>query len=94
MAYLNHAMSEPHDLYEAEHADRRNARTGLMLFWIYFVVYAGFVGLCAFAWQVMKREILGVNLAIVYGFALIGFAFVLAMIYMWMTRPAGNGPKE
>jgi uncharacterized membrane protein (DUF485 family) len=84
----------PQDLYEAEHADRRNARWGLVLFWMYFIAYAVFVALCAFRWQVMKKQVLGVNLAIAYGFGLIGFAFVLAVIYMFLTRDSSRQTKE
>lgn len=81
----------PHDLYEAEHADRKNARLGLVMFFIYLVVYGTFVGLCAFSLGTMETPVLGVNLAIFYGFGLIGFAFVLAMIYMWMCKPSDQG---
>lgn len=81
----------PHDLYEAEHADRHNARLGIGLFAVYLVVYAVFVGLCAFAWETMNTRVLGVNLAVAYGFGLIGFAIVLAVIYMVLCHPAGNG---
>jgi uncharacterized membrane protein (DUF485 family) len=82
----------PHSLYEAEHADRGNARLGLFLFFIYFAVYAVFVALCAFKLSTMQTPVLGVNLAIVYGFGLIGFAFLLALIYMFMCKaPKRNG---
>ncbi|MCS7071861.1 MAG: DUF485 domain-containing protein [Phycisphaerales bacterium] len=81
----------PGNLYEAEHADRHNARLGIIMFVIYLVVYAGFVGLCAFRLSVMETEILGVNLAIVYGLGLIGFAFVLAVIYLFLCHPADGG---
>ena len=73
---------------ELEAADRGNARVGIVLFIIYLAVYAAFVGLCAFSLKTMETPLLGVNLAIVYGFGLIGFAFVLAMIYMWMCQPS------
>lgn len=65
----------------------RNARIGLVLFFLYLALYAGFVGLAAFAPQVMeKRPIAGVNLAIWYGFALIFAAFALALVYGWLCR--------
>ena len=60
-----------------------NARSGLILFFIYLAFYAGFMGLAAFAPQAMGRPVLaGVNLAITYGMALIVGAFVVAVIYM------------
>lgn len=70
--------------------DRSNARLGIRMFIIYCAVYAGFVGICAFSLGTMQRQVLGVNLAIFYGVALIGFAFVLALIYMWLCRTDDN----
>lgn len=81
----------PHDLYEAEHADRKHARLGLILFFVYLLVYAAFVAVCAFSLKSMQTPILGLNLAVVWGFALIGFAFVLALIYMFLCRRANGG---
>jgi uncharacterized membrane protein (DUF485 family) len=66
----------------------RNARNGLILFAIYVVFYLGFMLLSAFAPQRMQQPILaGVNLAIVYGMALILIALLLALIYMLLCRP-------
>ena len=60
----------------------RNARIGLVLFFIYLALYLGFVFLSAFATEVMERTpFAGVNLAILYGFGLIAAAFVLACLY-------------
>lgn len=61
----------------------RNTRTGVMLFVVYVILYAGFMALSAFRPEIMSRPSLGgVNLAVVYGFALIVAALVLALIYM------------
>lgn len=69
----------------------RNARIGLALFGVYLLLYGGFVGLSAFSPQTMESTPLaGVNLAILYGFALIVFAFVLALLYGLLCR-AGDG---
>lgn len=60
-----------------------NARSGLWLFFVYFALYAGFMGLATFVPQVMARPVLaGVNLAITYGVFLIAGALVVAAIYM------------
>lgn len=60
-----------------------NARSGLVLFFIYLAFYAGFMGLAAFAPQSMGQPVLGgVNLAITYGLALIVGALVVAALYM------------
>ena len=65
----------------------RNARYGLLLFAVYVVLYAGFMGLSAFEPQLMsKTPFGGVNLAILYGFGLIVAALVLAVIYMVLCR--------
>ena len=70
----------------------RNARIGLVLFLIYLLLYVGFVGLNAFAPAIMERPALsGVNLAIVYGFALIVAAFLLALLYGWLCRDERSG---
>jgi len=71
---------------ERPHHIARNARYGLILFVIYVIFYAGFVVLCAFKPDVMAHDMAGVNLAVVYGFALIVAAFVLAIVYMLLCR--------
>ncbi len=61
-----------------------NARSGLVLFFIYLAFYAGFMGLATFAPQAMATPVLGgVNLAITYGMGLILGALVIAALYMW-----------
>jgi len=65
----------------------RNARYGLLLFVVYVLLYAGFMGLSAFEPQLMSRTPFGgVNLAIIYGFGLIVAALVLALFYMLLCR--------
>ncbi len=65
-------------------------RIGLILFSIYLVIYGGFVLLNAFAPDVMKATpIPGVNVAIIYGFALIFLAFGMAVIYGVVSRKSG-----
>ncbi len=64
-----------------------NARAGMWLFGVYLMLYAGFMGLSAFAPGFMAREMLGgVNLAILYGMALIAAAVILAFVYMGLCR--------
>lgn len=67
----------------------RNTRTGLVLFAVYLVLYAGFMGLSTFAPNIMKmRPFDGINLAVLYGFGLILAALVLAIVYLyWCSRP-------
>ncbi len=64
-----------------------NTRLGLILFAVYLVLYLGFVLINAFATDMMDTIVLaGLNLAIVYGFALIFVAILLALIYGLMCR--------
>ena len=64
-----------------------NARLGLVLFFVYLLLYGGFVTLAAFDPPAMGRPaVAGVNVAVVYGFGLIVAAFVLALVYMALCR--------
>lgn len=64
-----------------------NARVGLILFGVYCVFYGGFIYLSAFDREYTKTPSLGgVNVATLYGFALIIGAFILALLYMVLCR--------
>lgn len=85
MGSLEHKPAEK----EVEHplTVRRNARVGLGLFAIYFAFYAGFVLVNTFRPEWMESTPLaGLNLAVLYGFGLIGGALVLSLIYGWLCR--------
>ena len=70
----------------------RNARIGLILFGVYLLFYTGFVLLNAFDPTMMESTpIEGVTLAIIYGFALIIVALVLAVLYGFLC---GNDSDE
>ena len=59
-----------------------NSRLGLRLFWFYSVFYFGFVLVNAFAASWVEWVVFpGINLAVLWGFALIALAFLLAAIY-------------
>ena len=78
-------LHEPAVKTEKDAASDWKAKLGIKLFWLYFVVYAGFVGIAVFAASTMKTEVLaGANLAIIYGLALIVFAIVLGLIYNYL----------
>ena len=63
------------------------ARSGLWLFAVYFLAYAIFMGWAAFAPKTMSVATpLGPNAAIIYGFGLIGGAFVIALLYMLLCK--------
>lgn len=86
MAGLDHGPLHPKEIEDPQVA-ARNARYGMVLFLIYLAFYAGFVGLNAFSpVQMESTPALGLNLAILYGFALIIAAMVLSLIYTWQCR--------
>lgn len=59
-----------------------NAKLGLRLFFVYLLLYLGFVLINAFSPDTMSNIVFaGLNLAVVYGFGLIVAAFVLALVY-------------
>jgi uncharacterized membrane protein (DUF485 family) len=73
----------------------RNARYGLILFFVYLAFYAGFVLLAAFSPATMGRIFAaGVNLAVWYGFALIIVAFILALLYGFLCRKESPSLEE
>ena len=91
--------------HHEDHPDviSRNARSGLMLFAIYFALFLGFVLLNVFSPATMTRETIplgnyelslgGPNLAVVYGIGLIFAAIVLALIYMRLTKQPNTPTK-
>lgn len=86
MAHWNHGGNNTSD-DTSPATNLRNARIGMVLFVVYTAFYAAFVLIAAFAPAVMAvRPWVGINLAIWYGFALLGAAFLVAMIYSWICR--------
>ena len=84
MPTLDHESTPPEQ--EDAQASRHNARLGLVMFFIYFAVYAGFMILNTFSPETMKVTIAGVNLAIIYGLGLIVLAVVMAVVYLMLCR--------
>lgn len=70
----------------------RNFRIGLLLFTVYLLLYSGYVFLNAFRPSMMEwTPWAGINLAILYGCALIGAAVLMALVYGLVCR---NGEEE
>ena len=64
-----------------------NTRRGVILFIAYVIFYGGFMALSAFSPQTMSEPFLGgINVAVVYGFALIIVPLLLAFVYMKLCR--------
>ncbi len=78
--------------------EQRNARYGLILFAVYLALYAGFMAVSTLSPRAMAAPVLlGINLAIVYGFGLIIAALVLALIYMALCgrpMPSAGAPED
>ena len=75
-------LHEPAAKQEKDGASDWKSKLGIKLFWLYCIIYMGFVGIAVFAPTLMKTPVLaGANLAIVYGMALIIFAIILGLIY-------------
>lgn len=62
-------------------------RLGVWMFACYCLFYAGFVAVNLFAPALMGRTVLlGLNLSVVYGFALILVAMIQALVYDAMCK--------
>jgi uncharacterized membrane protein (DUF485 family) len=60
-----------------------SSRLGLALFWLYVLLYGGFMALVLMRPDLLSwRPFGGVNLAIAAGLGLIASAFILAVVYM------------
>jgi uncharacterized membrane protein (DUF485 family) len=81
-------MSLDHSVEAApERASPRRMRLGLVLFAVYLALYIGFVLLNALAPDRMESTpFAGLNIAILYGLALIFAAFALALVYEVLCR--------
>jgi len=65
-----------------DNAEGFKSRVGLILFGVYSVIYAGFVIVNTWWPKTMEtRVILGLNLAVFYGFFLIILAIIMGIIY-------------
>lgn len=64
-----------------DNAAAYKTRLGVRMFILYTLVYAGFVAINAIQPSLMQKVIMGQTLAVIYGFGLLAFAMVLAVIY-------------
>jgi uncharacterized membrane protein (DUF485 family) len=76
---------------EDEAAVAHNTRIGVILFLVYVAFYGGFMALSAFSPSTMGKPLLGgANIAVIYGFSLIGVALLLALVYMKSCRKSNR----
>jgi len=74
----------PQEQGEDQAADYK-MRLGVYMFIVYALIYTGFVVINVVKPVLMEKVVfLGLNLAVVYGFGLIIFALILALIYNHM----------
>ena len=66
---------------DKDNAATYKTRLGVGMFLVYTLVYFGFVIINATKPTLMQEVIFGQTLAIVYGFGLLVFALILAVIY-------------
>lgn len=75
-------LHESKVMKETDHAAPKKARLGVILFFVYTFIYAGFVLIGLTRPELMGMELMGgQNLAIVYGFGLIILAIVMGFVY-------------
>lgn len=71
-----------------DNATPYKSRLGVMMFIAYTIVYAAFVIINATNPKLMQNVIFGQTAAVVWGFALIAFALILAVIYNHLCTQA------
>ena len=75
-------LHEPAAPAGKDYAVAYKTRLGVWMFICYCLFYAGFVAINLYSATLMERIVLwGLNLATVYGFALILVALILAIVY-------------
>ena len=75
-------LHEPSALVGKDPSSPYKTRLGLWMFLAYCLFYAGFVAINLLSPQAMAAIVfMGLNLATVYGFALIIVALIMALIY-------------
>lgn len=71
-----------------DNAASYKTRLGITMFIIYTAVYSGFVAINAIKPSLMQTIVLGQTLAVVYGFGLLFFALILAVVYNRLCNAA------
>jgi len=71
-----------------DNASAYKTKLGVSMFIVYTILYATFVTINATNPQMMETIIFGQTAAVVWGFALIGFALVQALIYNHLCTKA------
>lgn len=65
-----------------DNASAKKQKLGVILFLVYLIVYAIFVGIGVFNYELMGKIVFAnLNLAVVFGFGLIILAIVMGIVY-------------
>ncbi len=67
--------------WKKEKSEAFKSRLGIIMFFIYTPIYFVFIFLCVLNPKLMGTNIGSLNLAIVYGFAMIIIAIIMALVY-------------
>lgn len=67
--------------WKKEKSEGFKSRLGIIMFLAYTPVYLVFILLCVLNPRLMGKDVGSLNLAIVYGFAMIILAIIMALIY-------------
>lgn len=77
--------------FESAALMRKKAKLGIWFFFIYLFLYAGFVIIGVFDYELLSIEVVeGLNLAILYGVLLIVFAIVMGVLYNYYCTKFEN----
>lgn len=95
-------LHAPSTKWKKDHASPIKVLLGKWFFVLYTIVYAGFIFINVFSPKFMSIDVGSFNVAIVYGFGLIVFAILLALIYNhistrveeWTTRDEQEEGEE
>ena len=75
-------LHTPASEHHPDEAAEKKSRLGVILFFVYTIIYSGFVFIGLTKPEIMGLESLGgQNIAIIYGFGLIALAIVMGFIY-------------
>jgi uncharacterized membrane protein (DUF485 family) len=84
-------LHEPSGVFETDNAAPKKAKLGVILFIVYTLIYSGFVIIGLTKPELMGLELIGEqNIAIIYGFGLIGLAIVMGFIYNYFCTRMEN----
>jgi uncharacterized membrane protein (DUF485 family) len=84
-------LHEPSVELGQDNSIERKSRLGVILFWVYLIVYAGFVVIGTISPKTLGLELLGgVNIAIIYGMGLIILAAIMGLVYNYFCTKFEN----